>query len=73
MGQCASRPVSRDSRGRWQHGGVDGSSGGPGKGGCWAMVREQKSRFYIARRCIVMLLCWHIYGKLNRSRDSRSN
>ncbi|CAN1122247.1 Small polypeptide DEVIL 17 [Linum perenne] len=26
-------------------------------------VREQRSRFYVARRCVVMLLCWHKYGK----------
>ncbi|CAO2829477.1 unnamed protein product [Amaranthus hypochondriacus] len=27
--------------------------------GCWAIVKEQRSRFYIARKCIWMLLCWH--------------
>ncbi|KAF8043379.1 hypothetical protein BT93_A1654 [Corymbia citriodora subsp. variegata] len=63
MGQCSSRLVPRDGGGRWRHGGSSSASpGGPGRGGCWAMVREQRSRFYIARRCIVMLLCWHKYG-----------
>ncbi|KAL2904998.1 Virion host shutoff protein [Bienertia sinuspersici] len=23
------------------------------------MVREQRARLYIIRRCVVMLLCWH--------------
>ncbi|KAJ6978538.1 hypothetical protein NC653_026840 [Populus alba x Populus x berolinensis] len=27
------------------------------------MAREQRSRFYIKRRCIIMLLCWQKYGK----------
>ncbi|KAI9165377.1 hypothetical protein LWI28_012959 [Acer negundo] len=34
--------------------------------GCLCLVstvKEKKSRFYIARRCAVMLLCWHKYGK----------
>ncbi|URD73540.1 DVL family [Musa troglodytarum] len=28
-------------------------------GGLSRMVREQKARMYIIRRCVVMLLCWH--------------
>ncbi|KAL4620132.1 hypothetical protein ACB092_06G131500 [Castanea dentata] len=32
---------------------------------CVAMAKEQKARFYILRRCVVMLLCWHKYGKYN--------
>ncbi|KAJ7550715.1 hypothetical protein O6H91_07G114000 [Diphasiastrum complanatum] len=23
------------------------------------LIKERKSRFYIFRRCVVMLLCWH--------------
>ncbi|CAL9779759.1 unnamed protein product [Musa acuminata subsp. burmannicoides] len=33
--------------------------GGGGGGGLSRMVREQKARMYIIRRCVVMLLCWH--------------
>ena len=29
--------------------------------GCFAMIKEHKSRFYIVRRCILMLICWHKY------------
>lgn len=31
--------------------------------GCLGMVEEQRSRFYIARKCVVMLLCWPKYSK----------
>ncbi|XP_021723935.1 uncharacterized protein LOC110693867 [Chenopodium quinoa] len=27
--------------------------------GLSGMVREQRARLYIIRRCVVMLLCWH--------------
>ncbi|CAM8961206.1 hypothetical protein QQ045_004851 [Rhodiola kirilowii] len=26
---------------------------------CGTMAREQKARFYIIRRCVAMLVCWH--------------
>ncbi|KAM6584412.1 hypothetical protein CsatB_011414 [Cannabis sativa] len=26
---------------------------------CSLLVKEQRARFYILRRCITMLLCWH--------------
>lgn len=32
------------------------------KFGCMEMIKERKSRFYIARRCLIMLICWHKYG-----------
>uniref|UniRef100_A0A804HV28 ROTUNDIFOLIA like 8 n=2 Tax=Musa acuminata subsp. malaccensis TaxID=214687 RepID=A0A804HV28_MUSAM len=35
------------------------SQRGGGGGGLSRMVREQKARMYIIRRCVVMLLCWH--------------
>ncbi|RHN75559.1 hypothetical protein MtrunA17_Chr2g0322581 [Medicago truncatula] len=25
-------------------------------------LKEYRGRFYIMRRCLVMLLCWHKYG-----------
>nr|GMC47692.1 putative DVL [Ipomoea batatas]GMC54704.1 putative DVL [Ipomoea batatas]GMD04154.1 putative DVL [Ipomoea batatas]GME10249.1 putative DVL [Ipomoea batatas] len=28
------------------------------KRGCGDLVKEHRSRFYILRRCITMLLCW---------------
>ncbi|XP_012082026.1 uncharacterized protein LOC105641978 [Jatropha curcas] len=27
--------------------------------GVGAVLREQRARLYIIRRCVVMLLCWH--------------
>ncbi|KAK8683950.1 hypothetical protein V6N13_039991 [Hibiscus sabdariffa] len=33
------------------------------KKGCLTMAKEQRSRFYILRRCVIMLLCWQKYGK----------
>ncbi|KAI6668953.1 hypothetical protein NL676_003838 [Syzygium grande] len=29
---------------------------------CARLVREQRARFYIMRRCVTMLICWHEYG-----------
>ncbi|KAI4385664.1 hypothetical protein MLD38_003661 [Melastoma candidum] len=29
---------------------------------CTRLVREQRARFYIMRRCVTMLVCWHDYG-----------
>ncbi|KAI4339183.1 hypothetical protein MLD38_024149 [Melastoma candidum] len=26
---------------------------------CARLVKEQRARFYIVRRCVTMLLCWH--------------
>ncbi|KAF8697812.1 hypothetical protein HU200_035300 [Digitaria exilis] len=55
MGQCASRQGQ-------------GSSalgvGEVGRKGCLAVAREQRSRFYIFRRCVAMLVCWHKYKKI---------
>ncbi|KAK4733318.1 hypothetical protein R3W88_007579 [Solanum pinnatisectum] len=31
---------------------------------CYAMIKEQRSRFYIIRRCIIMLIFWHRYSKI---------
>jgi len=50
MGQCASRP--------------EPAAGGDGRRGCLAVAREQRSRFYIFRRCVAMLICWHKYKKI---------
>ncbi|KAI0494604.1 uncharacterized protein LOC110103597 [Dendrobium catenatum] len=37
-----------------------------GRGGftrrCASLVREQRARIYILRRCATMLLCWYIHG-----------
>ncbi|GLJ21217.1 hypothetical protein SUGI_0388810 [Cryptomeria japonica] len=30
---------------------------------CAALAKEHRARFYILRRCVTMLLCWHIYGR----------
>ncbi|KAK8490417.1 hypothetical protein V6N11_083561 [Hibiscus sabdariffa] len=29
---------------------------------CSSMAKEQKARFYIMRRCVAMLVCWHKHG-----------
>ncbi|KAK4759993.1 hypothetical protein SAY87_023124 [Trapa incisa] len=29
---------------------------------CSRLVREQRARFYIMRRCVTMLICWRDYG-----------
>ncbi|KAF8009993.1 hypothetical protein BT93_J0852 [Corymbia citriodora subsp. variegata] len=29
---------------------------------CARLVREQRAKFYIMRRCVTMLICWHEYG-----------
>ncbi|KAI9109716.1 hypothetical protein K1719_019346 [Acacia pycnantha] len=60
MGQCASVGTTHNS-------GQDGSCmvcdccNRGRNNGCFAIMREHRSRFYIARKCLVMLLCWHKY------------
>ncbi|KAJ0981019.1 hypothetical protein J5N97_009274 [Dioscorea zingiberensis] len=40
-----------------------GSTSGRGfTGRCAALVKEQRARIYILRRCATMLLCWYIQG-----------
>ncbi|KAL7213532.1 hypothetical protein ACSBR2_016127 [Camellia fascicularis] len=51
MGQCYSSPSSSQ-----EHNSDQQNSSLRKK--CLATVKEYRSRFYIARRCIVMLLCW---------------
>nr|DAD26466.1 TPA_asm: hypothetical protein HUJ06_027934 [Nelumbo nucifera] len=29
---------------------------------CASLVKEQRARFYIMRRCVTMLICWREYG-----------
>ncbi|XP_021642578.1 small polypeptide DEVIL 13-like [Hevea brasiliensis] len=29
---------------------------------CSSLAKEQKARFYIIRRCVAMLVCWHKHG-----------
>lgn len=56
MGQC----VSGQREGCES---CDGSASCSERHGCLAAVKERRSRLYIARKCVVMLLCWHKYGK----------
>ncbi|BFG39367.1 hypothetical protein CerSpe_256410 [Prunus speciosa] len=67
MGQCTSKQVRRKGLGGSSSSSSSGGGGGGGgcavRQGCWSMIREKRSRFYIVRRCVVMLLCWHKYGK----------
>ncbi|CAH8268715.1 unnamed protein product [Arabidopsis lyrata] len=36
---------------------------------CGRLVKEQRARFYIMRRCVVMLICWTDHNN-NNSEDS---
>ncbi|XP_048233653.1 small polypeptide DEVIL 22 [Ricinus communis] len=29
---------------------------------CASLIKEQRARVYILRRCATMLLCWYIHG-----------
>ncbi|KAJ9190491.1 hypothetical protein P3X46_001686 [Hevea brasiliensis] len=29
---------------------------------CASLIKEQRARIYILRRCAIMLLCWYIHG-----------
>ncbi|KAF7813951.1 DEVIL-like protein [Senna tora] len=29
---------------------------------CGSLVKQQRARLYILRRCATMLLCWYIHG-----------
>ncbi|GMI94794.1 hypothetical protein HRI_003148700 [Hibiscus trionum] len=29
---------------------------------CLSTAKQQKTRFYILRRCVSMLLCWHLHS-----------
>ncbi|XP_078435839.1 ROTUNDIFOLIA like 8 [Wolffia australiana] len=29
---------------------------------CVSLVKEQRAKFYIVRRCVSMLVCWRDYG-----------
>ncbi|GJM92595.1 hypothetical protein PR202_ga09076 [Eleusine coracana subsp. coracana] len=31
-------------------------------GACARLVKEQRARFYIMRRCVTMLVCWRDYA-----------
>ncbi|KAG4973482.1 hypothetical protein JHK87_030303 [Glycine soja] len=56
MGQSASRTTH--NRGEFSGGGCPVHSKRQGR---FAMIKEHKSRLYIVRRCILMLICWHKY------------
>uniref|UniRef100_J3L5R5 ROTUNDIFOLIA like 8 n=1 Tax=Oryza brachyantha TaxID=4533 RepID=J3L5R5_ORYBR len=45
-------------------GGADGNAGKSRPSftcRCARLVKEQRARFYIMRRCVTMLVCWHEY------------
>ncbi|KAL4628375.1 hypothetical protein ACJW30_05G173500 [Castanea mollissima] len=56
MGHCYSAPSSTEEHNCDEE---DSSV----KKRCLAMAKEKRSRFYILRRCIIMLLCWRKYEK----------
>lgn len=63
MGQCASRGGTSHRGGGGRRRGDSASDYIPRRHGCFGIIKEYKSRFYIARKCVVMLICWHKYGK----------
>ncbi|GFS39182.1 ROTUNDIFOLIA like 2 [Actinidia rufa] len=32
---------------------------------CGSLAKEQRARFYIMKRCVTMLVCWHNHGDAN--------
>ncbi|KAK4340723.1 hypothetical protein RND71_039224 [Anisodus tanguticus] len=75
MGQCAStfaceenrRAISwrhKDQRQKLDKKGRYGNNKKHKVSSCYAMIKEQRSRFYIIRRCIFMLIFWHRYSKI---------
>ncbi|XVE88533.1 hypothetical protein DITRI_Ditri19aG0076800 [Diplodiscus trichospermus] len=34
---------------------------------CASLVKQQRARLYILRRCATMLLCWYIHGFINHA------
>ncbi|XVF26050.1 hypothetical protein REPUB_Repub13aG0266600 [Reevesia pubescens] len=60
MGQCQSTPSSTETDDIDEEVMETTSSL---KKKCLTMAKEQRSRFYILRRCAIMLLCWQKYGK----------
>ncbi|MFS8033872.1 hypothetical protein Hanom_Chr17g01574631 [Helianthus anomalus] len=69
MGHCASTMTASPTANRirkkeWIH--DHGDRGILRRSGnrCLAVVREKRSRIYIVRKCVVMLIFWHKYGKI---------
>ncbi|GMI93302.1 ROTUNDIFOLIA like 6, DEVIL 17 [Hibiscus trionum] len=66
MGQCRSVPSSPSAAGDVEEGRREDDDGRETcsslKNKCLTMAKEKMSRFYILRRCVVMLLCWHKNG-----------
>ncbi|KAJ6838038.1 uncharacterized protein M6B38_322355 [Iris pallida] len=50
-GSSSSRPKARKVKA--------GSRSSSFTGLCTGLVKEQRARFYIMRRCITMLICWN--------------
>ncbi|EOY28713.1 Uncharacterized protein TCM_030235 [Theobroma cacao] len=61
MGQCHSAPSTGDDE-IDQRGHCEETTTSSLKKRCLTMAKEQRSRFYILRRCVIMLLCWQKYG-----------
>ncbi|KAI3520266.1 hypothetical protein L1887_09575 [Cichorium endivia] len=63
--------INRSSSRNNRNGGCNGSGGSGGDGHvqhtcnrsfgekCSHMAKKQRAKFYIVRRCIAMLVCWH--------------
>ncbi|PIN13582.1 hypothetical protein CDL12_13781 [Handroanthus impetiginosus] len=61
MGQCYSGPSTLH-----QHPKESSSSSSSFRTRCLPIAKEQRSRLYIIRRCIFILICWHKYKDSDR-------
>lgn len=67
-GEEKQTPPKKGSGGKGAAMGVRADGGGgkgrrpsfPGR--CARLVKEQRARFYIMRRCVTMLVCWRDYA-----------
>ncbi|CAL9778927.1 unnamed protein product [Musa acuminata subsp. burmannicoides] len=49
-----------EDREHWISPPMEGRRGFTGR--CGSLVKEQRARIHILRRCATMLLCWYIHG-----------
>jgi len=60
---AASTQHQQLARRQRKHGGGRGCAGLRRR--CYAVLKQQRTRLYILRRCVTMLLCWHEHDDLS--------
>ncbi|WRX11796.1 DVL - like 1 [Theobroma cacao] len=58
LATCSSAPPSFHFDDKWKLSKKESSSRSRK---CARLVKEQRARFYIMRRCVTMLICWRDY------------